>query len=98
MSDERDAVSRRLRTDIVASLGDSWAKFTPEERKLVEDSTEDAAAYTLASIAGVVDPQVKAEIDATLANIKAAGSKRVQDALWSVVGKVLLEVASIIKL
>src|SRR5688500_3418611 len=89
LSDLTDSLLDNIR----AALGSAWdERLTPAERELVRACCADAAELEVRALAAprTRDAQLellreKAQIQAQLSNIAAAGTTRVTDAFWDAV-------------
>lgn len=92
-----DALAERIFTGVKSNLGERWQdRWGPRERELIRACCQDAAELQLKSLAASPTPEAqaallrsKAQINAQLCNIAAAGSSEVADALWSSVRLIL---------
>src|SRR5690242_818520 len=92
-----NALTERIFVGVKSNLGERWQEaWGPAERDLIRACCQDAAELQLLALAASPTPEAqaallraKAQINAQLCNIAAAGSAEVADALWSTVRLIL---------
>lgn len=89
-------ISLRILANLREGLGDGWEALSPADRELLSACAADAAQLQVRALAAPQTPDAqlqllreKAQVQAQLANLTAAGATRVASAFWDAVKAVV---------